>query len=601
MNNSSGTIVILTPAFPEKGPATTWVYSQQLMVKALKENYPQATIVVLTFLHPNVETAYEWNNVRVIPFNGMGKRRLKRLLLWRQIWKQLKNIHRENKITGILSFWCGECALIGSYFGKWNNIKHLCWICGQDARAMNKLVNYIRPRPNELVAMSTSLANEFYKNHGIQPQYLVPNAIDPQQYPAPSNSERTIDILGTGSLELLKQYDLFVNVVKAVQHHIPAINTLICGEGPDRTRLESLIKEAQVEKNIHLPGLTPHHEVLQLMQRSKIFLHTSSYEGFSTVCLEALYAGCHVISFCNPGEGNIPNWHIVRTVEEMSAKANELLLSPTTTYKPVLVYSMSDSAKKMMHLFDNSPVIEKNISYYNEVAAIYNNIMAEDAPDQLIRHKVKEKLLGLLPPKESYGPSGRVLDFGGGTGLDLGWLTAARYTITFCEPAAAMREKAIEYNNNTLHNTTITFLDTDRSDFTSWHKQLPFPEKMDAILSNFGALNYIPNIDLLFNNLARVIKPGGHFIALILEYDFKMRFKKNRRNALASFFSGAPFVMYIPYKQHKQTVIIHTAKEIKKAAQPWFDLYSNEPVQLNDFIIIHLIRNETAFQETVNG
>ena len=66
-------------------------------------------------------------------------------------------------------------------------------------------------------------------------------------------------------------------------------------------------------------------EILQLMKRAKIFLHTSSYEGFSTVCLEALYAGCHVISFIKPMEHDIGHWHIVQSKEEMVKKAMEIL------------------------------------------------------------------------------------------------------------------------------------------------------------------------------------------------------------------------------------------------------------------------------------
>jgi hypothetical protein len=87
------------------------------------------------------------------------------------------------------------------------------------------------------------------------------------------------------------------------------------------------------------------------MQRAKIFLHTSNYEGFSTVCLEALYAGCDVISFVRPMHDDIDHWHIVNTEEEMVKKAIELLVSETDN-TPVLPYVMDDSAKAIMRLFN---------------------------------------------------------------------------------------------------------------------------------------------------------------------------------------------------------------------------------------------------------
>ena len=108
-----------------------------------------------------------------------------------------------------------------------------------------------------------------------------------------------------------------------------------------------------MENTISFAGLKPHDEILQYMQRAKLFLHPSAYEGFSTVCLEALYAGCEVISFCDPTGDAVPHWHIVHTTEEMTQKASELL--PFTEHPPVLLHSMKDSVKAIMELFTNRP------------------------------------------------------------------------------------------------------------------------------------------------------------------------------------------------------------------------------------------------------
>jgi len=100
-----------------------------------------------------------------------------------------------------------------------------------------------------------------------------------------------------------------------------------------------------------LTGERKHIEVLQLMLQSKIFLHTSSYEGFSTVCLEALYAGAHVISFIQAMHHLIDHWHIVASKDEMVNKILHLINDPLTDHSPVLAYSIDDSAKEIMNLF----------------------------------------------------------------------------------------------------------------------------------------------------------------------------------------------------------------------------------------------------------
>jgi glycosyltransferase involved in cell wall biosynthesis len=281
----------------------------------------------------------------------MHRRKIKRLFLFLKIWKTLKKVKRENNVIGLFSFWCRECALIGKWFGKWHSVKHYCWVCGQDARKMNKMVKIIRPQAEKLVAMSNFLVTEFEKNHGLRPVQIVPNAIDPESF-SPLPQQRDIDILGAGSLEPLKQYDVFARIVKAIKQKIPNVKAYHCGIGIERKNVESLIKELALENNFQLLGGTPHDELMKLMQRTKVFLHPSRYEGFSTVCLEALYAGAHVVSFCDPMEGKIPHWHIVHTKEEMIERVFEILLNPVTEYKPILVHSMDDSVKTVMKLFE---------------------------------------------------------------------------------------------------------------------------------------------------------------------------------------------------------------------------------------------------------
>jgi hypothetical protein len=46
------TLVVITPAFPEHESASWWVPSQQAMVKALQQAYPQLTIKVLAIIYP---------------------------------------------------------------------------------------------------------------------------------------------------------------------------------------------------------------------------------------------------------------------------------------------------------------------------------------------------------------------------------------------------------------------------------------------------------------------------------------------------------------------------------------------------------------------
>src|ERR1700722_678196 len=94
---------------------------------------------------------------------------------------------------------------------------------------------------------------------------------------------------------------------------------------------------------------------------------------------------------------------------------------------------------------DESVIYRQNISYYDEIADDYDAMLQRDASNKITREKVAEKFTLLVK-------NGAVLDFGGGTGSDLGWLSGGNYDILFCEPSVGMRRKAILYNKSTLHN-----------------------------------------------------------------------------------------------------------------------------------------------------
>ena len=350
MQPEANTLVILSPGFPANEQDTTCLPAQQQLVQNMQENFPGLNIIVLSFHYPYIQSTYQWKNVTVVSFNGRNRGKLSRLLLWYKVWRRLASIKRRHCVMGLLSFWCTECALIGKYFGRRNKLPHFTWVLGQDAKKDNAYVKYIRPRSEELVAMSDFLADAFERNHGVRPAHVIPNGIDPRWYPK-QKTERKIDVLGVGSLIKLKQYDVFIKIIGSVKDKIPGIKAMICGKGPEERSLHEQVQKLKLQENISFAGELQHAEILQQMQQAKIFLHTSSYEGFSTVCLEALYAGAHVISFCDPVKEKIPHWHIVKNDEEMLEQLIALLQDASLDHEAVMPFLMKDSASAIINLY----------------------------------------------------------------------------------------------------------------------------------------------------------------------------------------------------------------------------------------------------------
>lgn len=348
MNRRPETLIILTPGFPSDEQDTSCLPPQQVFVRSLNRVFPELQVVLISFEYPHRKDTYRWFGNTVIALGGWRKGKISKLMTLMAVWRKLAALQRGNSVVGLLSFWCGPCALAGKYFGK--GLPHFTWILGQDARAGNQFIRFIRPKAEQLVAMSGFLAEEFNRNYRIRPGHVIPNGIDPGLF-GPGNVVRDIDVLGVGNLTQLKRYELFVSVVSGLSSSLPGVRGVICGKGEEENRLREKIRGLGLEGNVRLTGELPHKEVLSLMQRCKILLHTSSYEGFGTVCIEALYAGAHVISFIDTAGKPVKNWHVVSNEEEMIAKALQLLQSPDTVYGAELPFTMDGSVRSMMGLY----------------------------------------------------------------------------------------------------------------------------------------------------------------------------------------------------------------------------------------------------------
>jgi glycosyltransferase involved in cell wall biosynthesis len=351
MKNNQPVLLILTPGFPENESDTSCLPFIQSLIRTINKDFGHIKIIVLSFQYPFSSKEYLWNNNQIISFGGKNRGKLLRRFLWLRIWRRLKKINQENNFIGLFSLWFGECAFVGNRFGNKYKIAHRCWLLGQDARKNNKYVTRINPDPKELVAISDFVADQFFKNYLIRPQHIIPNGIEKELF---QNNfyERSIDVLGAGSLISLKRYNLFINCIAEMRKTIPDINAVIAGKGTEEFDLQNQITKQHLQDNLFLNGEMTHENLLILMQKTKVFLHPSSYEGFSMVCLEALYAGCHVISFCKPMNKDFDHWHIVKDEREMIDKSLEILVQKDSQHKSITPYSINETAKSILQLFD---------------------------------------------------------------------------------------------------------------------------------------------------------------------------------------------------------------------------------------------------------
>jgi len=226
-------------------------------------------------------------------------------------------------------------------------------------------------------------------------------------------------------------------------------------------------------------------------------------------------------------------------------------------------------------------VSRQNNSYYNGIAADYDFMLDKEASNKIIRQKVADQFGSVVK-------RGRVLDFGGGTGLDIGWMTRNHYQISFCEPSFAMRKLAMERARNECPASHISYMDESKTDFRNWSRSFPFESKVNAVLANFAVLNCIADIDLVFEKIALTLKTGGIFFALVLDSSFKKRMRSHGMETIQSLIFGKPVQIQVDYNGRHQLVYLHSYRGIRKALLPYFDLITCQ--HLEDFNLLQLKR-----------
>jgi glycosyltransferase involved in cell wall biosynthesis len=340
-------VLFLTPGFPENEQDSTCLPAVQRFMISARKLYPDTEFTVLAFQYPFTKKRYKWHGINVVPLAGRNRGGVFRLATWLRAFAYMVSVKKN--IKSILSFWITECAFVGECFSRLNRISHYMWIHGQDARPGNRYLSLFKPPATRVIAISYASQREFYRNYDILPATVAENGVLVSQFPEFTSGERDIDILGAGSLIPLKRFGAFVKVVAVLAQKIPGLKSMIAGEGPLQRTLHNEIISLGLHTNLELAGKLSNPQVLDLMNRSKVFLHPSEYEANASVILEALYSGCQVVCRAWSGEIIPKGLHICQSEEEMASCVITLLLDPPEPER-VLVSDMDSTAKKIMGL-----------------------------------------------------------------------------------------------------------------------------------------------------------------------------------------------------------------------------------------------------------
>jgi glycosyltransferase involved in cell wall biosynthesis len=103
-------------------------------------------------------------------------------------------------------------------------------------------------------------------------------------------------IVSVGRLVPWKGFDTLIRLTARMQREFPDVGLLIIGDGPDRARLERIVKEERLERAVRFAGKLPQQEMLRRLKAADVFVLNTSYEGFSHQLLEVMALGIPIIT-----------------------------------------------------------------------------------------------------------------------------------------------------------------------------------------------------------------------------------------------------------------------------------------------------------------
>jgi len=158
-------------------------------------------------------------------------------------------------------------------------------------RIKEVLRDRLYPLARLVVAQTPRVANYFQAS--LQPKVrIIANAVPTAPVSArpdrPNAAER-LRIIAVGRFEPHKGFDRLIDAFAGIAKEWPDWDLVIIGEGPERAKLERLVRRHGVDDRVCLPGVVA--DIYRELAVSHLMAFPSRYEGFPNALAEGMAAG----------------------------------------------------------------------------------------------------------------------------------------------------------------------------------------------------------------------------------------------------------------------------------------------------------------------
>jgi glycosyltransferase involved in cell wall biosynthesis len=198
---------------------------------------------------------------------------------------------------------------------------------------------------------------------------VIPNGVDLKLFDSTQVEKVPNQVLYVGRLVDFKHVDWLIQAFPGVLKEVPDAKLKIVGGGPERDRLEGLVRKLGLQARVTFTGVTPTYEaVTRYYRESEVFVLPSTVEGEAIALKEAMAASLPLIAMNIPGSGVLS---LVREGE------NGFLLEPR---RPELIAEkviqllkdeklrrrMGEAGRKFVEKFDWDVIADRTLEVYRK-------------------------------------------------------------------------------------------------------------------------------------------------------------------------------------------------------------------------------------------
>lgn len=262
-------------------------------------------------------------------------------------------------------------AMAATRVAKHLGVPHVLTLHSLFRGVENFFAAYMLTRVSKVIAVSRCVAKQIEILTKTTKVYYVPNGFDLPVLDTPLERVLTEDVksrivLGTVSrLTRKKEVNDFIWIAARILQKNKNLLFVIVGGGPERKKLEKLVKRLNIKDQVVFTGNVSRAHVFDVMRQMDVFALTCSLEAFGMVVLEAMQCCVPVVARDKTGISDI----ITSGESGYLCDSKEAMLNHITLLieNPDLRRKIAAAGAEVVKKFNWLDVANKTVAVYQEL------------------------------------------------------------------------------------------------------------------------------------------------------------------------------------------------------------------------------------------